>query len=289
MDRTPSLDAAAVRHGGFVRRPLMFLALLAQPLAAQTIDWARVTIGLSAGIQASSSLWDVADQPILSSNAPAHYPPDLFHLDRKIRSGLTVAAQATHFSSPHFGLTAEFTYLGLKLQDICVVSRDGGDAELAAACAAVGSSQHSAGQAVDQSASTTLFQAGVVVRPFKPATLQPFFKAMAGFATTPRSTVAMTSTYGAIADTALSLGIYQDYRWSQTRPVFTVAAGITTAATSGLLVNFDVRETLLTQAVVDGPTTAQYLVPANHLVVKAIPSVLLGLELVLKRDRGKRY
>jgi len=274
-----------------MHRSLLLIFLAVRPVTAQTTDWARITVGVSLGIQAGSSLWDVADQPILSSNKldGLQYPPDLYQLHREIRSGFTLAAQATHFSSPHFGLTAEFTYLGLKLSDMCHVARDGGDPELATACAYVGSSQAFAGSAVDQSASTTLVQAGVVLRPFKPATLQPFIKALVGFAETPRSTVEMESTYGALADTALDLTIYKDFGWSQTRPIVTAAIGLTTAPNSGLQVHFEVRETFLAQSIVTGPATTQNQEPPNHSVVKGIPSVLIGLELVLKRERGKRY
>jgi hypothetical protein len=274
-------------------RPLAFgvslvAVLVAQSVAAQTTDWARVTVGLSGGLQIGSNLWDVSNQPILSSNV-LRYPPDLYHLHRDIRSGFTLAAQVTHYSSRTFGLTAELTYFGLKLGDICIVTRDGGDSELVAACGAVGSSRSYAGAAVDQSASAMLFQGGIVLRPFRPATLQPVFKTMLGFATTPRSTIAMESTYGAVADTALHLTIYQDFGSSDTRPVITVSAGLQTAASSGLQVNFEMRETFLTQSIVTGPSASQNLVPPNRVIWKAIPSVLLGLELVLKRERGKRY
>src|ERR1019366_9411121 len=132
------------------------------------------------------------------------------------------------------------------------------------ACAYVGSSQkfgqgidpqlgyHDA-SGVDHSVSATLIQGGIVLRPFEPKTLQPFFKAMAGFATTPHSTVSMESIYG--VDTAatynsLALTIYQDYAPPAVRPVFTAAAGLTTSPNSGLQTHFEARETFLPQSVV---------------------------------------
>ncbi len=191
-----------------VRTLCPLLCLIAAPLAAQTTDWSRLTIGIFIGAHAGAGLWDVANQPILSSQTdPAlgsrfPYPPDQFHLHREVGSGFTVAANVTRFSSAHFGLTAEFVYLGLKLTDRCAVAQDGGDPDLAAACAAVGATTRvgttadQVGVAVDQSASTMLLQGGVVLRPFKPGTLQPFIKGMVGLAATPRSTVYMESIYG---------------------------------------------------------------------------------------------
>jgi hypothetical protein len=39
----------------------------------------------------------------------------------------------------------------------------------------------------------------------------------------------METTYGAHADMALALDIYQDYSWKTERPVITAAAGLTSA------------------------------------------------------------
>ena len=284
-----------------------WLSLGVLPLAAQTTDWARVTVGISAGTRSGTTLWDITDQPILSSNmmpggGGAHYPPDLYHLHREVGIGLTISAQANFYSSPHFGLTFGITYLGLKLNDICTLSHDGGDAELATACAFVGSSQRF-GQGtgkeglvdpsgVDHSATAMLFEGGVILRPFKPATLQPFFKALAGFATTPHSTVRMESVYGldAIDPTLpLKLVIYQDYAPPAIRPVLTVGGGLTTAPNSGMQVHVEIRETLLPQSVVTEATTSQNLQASSQSVIKGFMSFIVGFELVLKRDRGKRY
>ncbi len=160
--------------------PVILLGtLLAQVMSAQSSDWARVTMGISVGSRAGTTLWDITDQPILSSNfVPpgngAHYPADLYHLHREVGIGLTISAQATFFSSPKFGVTFELTYLGLNLTDICTVTRDGGDAELAQACAFVGSSEkfgqgidpllgYHDGSGVDHSATAMLMQGGVIV------------------------------------------------------------------------------------------------------------------------------
>jgi hypothetical protein len=278
------------------------LCLALPPLTAQTADWGRTTIGLSVGLRTSSSLWVVPNQPILSSNLDhgVPYPPDLFHLNRSIRGSLSLAAQATFYSSWRLGWTVEVAYLGMQLHDICTVAHDGGDAELATACAFVGSDQkfgqgvnpttgyHDA-KGTNHSASATLLHAGVVVRPFEPRALQPFVKLLVGLAETPKSTVHLESTYGEHADTALAIVIYQDYSWKPARPVITAAAGLTSAPSHGLQLHFEVRESFLTESIVTGPSTAQNQVPPNHSEFRGALNVLLGLELALKHGRGKRY
>jgi hypothetical protein len=272
-------------------------------LSAQGAEWARLTIGVSVGLRPSTSLWDVPNQPISSSNTgpgDTPYPNDLFHLNRAVRGGITFGASATQFTSPHLGLTIEFAYLGLRFTDICTLAHDGGDPELVSACAYVGSDQkfgaginggegyHDATN-INQSGSTTVVQGGVVVRPFKPAALQPFVKALVGFAATPMSTIAMASTYGAHADTSLNLIIYQDYGWKTVRPVGTLGVGVTSAPASGLQFHAELRETFLSQSLVTGPTISQNLQPATRSPFRGYPSVLIGFDVVLKRERAKRY
>jgi hypothetical protein len=281
---------------------LALLCLASHPIAAQTADWGRTTIGLSIGLRTSSSLWEVPNQPILSSNlnGGVPYPSDLYHLNRGIRGSLSLAAQATFYSSWRLGWTVEVAYLGMQLHDICTVAHDGGDPELATACAFVGSDQkfgqgvnpqlgyHDA-KGTNHSASATLLQGGVVLRPFEPKALQPFVKLLVGLAETPKSTVYMETTYGAHADTALALDIYQDYSWKTARPVVTAAAGLTSAPSHGLQMHFEVRESFLTESIVTGPSAAQVQVPPNHSVIRGALSILAGLELALKHGRGKRY
>jgi hypothetical protein len=112
---------------------------------------------------------------------------------------------------------------------------------------------------------------------------------MIGFATTPKSTVAMASTYGENADTALRMVIYKDFGAATARPAFTAAAGLTTAPSSGLQFHFEARGTVLPLSVVTGPTATQNLQPQTRSVLKPFFSVLMGLEIVLKREHGKRY
>lgn len=269
-------------------------------LPAQSADWGRITVGLSIGLRPSSSLWDVPSQTVVSSN---QLPSSQFHLHRDIRGGITIAAQAAFYSSPKFGLTFELGYLGMGLSDACTLVHDGGDSELRDACTYVGSSQkfgqgidpqlgyHDA-YGIDHSASATLVQAGVILRPFKPAALQPFFKAMLGIATTPHSTVRMESLYGEDAISpwnALNLIVYEDYGWKHSKPVFTGAIGLTTAPSSGLQAHLEARGSFLPQSIVDGATTTQNQVPQHHTSIRGHFSVLIGLEVVLKRERGKRY
>ena len=245
-------------------------------LRAQTNDEARLTLGIAAGYIGSLILWDVPNQPIASSNSPS-----IFHLRRETHSDISISGQATFYRGPHFGFTGEFTYVGLGNTDSCTLVQDGGDVELVAACNAL--------QGAQGSASTTLVQGGVVFRPLARSFLQPYFKGIVGLAFTPSSTIMTRSTYGSIGDTALILTIYKDDNWKAVRPAWTVAFGISTAPSSGYQLHLEVRESWLPLGVVTGPTTGQGFVPPHKSVIKGFPSILVGFDIVLEKQRGRRY
>jgi hypothetical protein len=266
--------ATARRYGG------MIAALLLAPgatVAAQTNDEARLTMGISAGWIASAQLWDIPRQPILST----FDDPSFFHLHRELRSDITISGHGTFFRGPHVGITGEFTYLGLGTTDACNVVQDGGDAELRAACEAVNGEQ--------RPASVTTVQGGLVLRPFSRSFIQPYGKILGGLAFTPSSTVAMTSFYGAIGDTLLTLEIYKDDKTREIRPTWTLGAGFSTAPSSGYQIRFEVRETWMTQTVLTGATSGQGFVPPTKTVLKGFPSAMIGFDVVLAKRRGRRY
>jgi len=256
---------------------VVLVAAPAQRLTAQTNDEARLILGIAVGYVGAVSLWDIPNQPIF----PAFGPPDLFHLRREMHSDVSVSGHATYFSGPHLGVTGEFTYLGLGTTDGCELAQDNGNLELAAMCDGL--------KGKIGTASTTVVNGGVVYRPFSRTGLQPYFKGMVGLAFTPSSTIAMRSEYGAIADTSLILTVYQDAGWKSIRPSGTLAFGISTAPSSGYQIHAEVRETWMGLGVVTGPTSGQGFVPPSKTSLKGFTSVLVGFDVVLAKQRGRRY
>ena len=244
---------------------------------AQTNDEARLTLGIAAGYLGARPLWDVAMQPVyLGFNEP-----DIFHLRREMHSDITVSGHATYFQGPHFGLTGEFTYLGLGTRDSCSIVHDNGNVELQQACTAL--------EGAVGTASTTVVNVGAVYRPLSRTLLQPYLKVTGGLAFTPSSTVALRSTYGNIADTALIITIYKDDDWKDIRPTWTLGFGISTAPSSGYQIRVEARETWLTLSAITAPTLAQGFVPEHSSVLKGFLSVLVGFDIVLAKQRGRRY
>lgn len=255
-----------------------FLAASMAPLHGQTNDQARLTLGIGGGYIGSTSLWDVPRQPVYLPSSP---DPDLFHLRRELKSDITISGHATYYGSPHLGVTGEFTYLGLGSSDACEVVQDNGNLELASVCSAL--------KGTLGSASTAVVQAGLVYRPMSRSAFQPYAKLMGGLAFTPSSTIAMRSVYGAIADTDLIVTIYKDDHWKSIRTSWTAALGISTAPSQGYQLRVEARETWLPLGVVTGPTSGQGFVPPSKTVIKGVPSIIVAFDIVLAKQRGRRY
>jgi len=255
-------------------------------VTAQTHDEARLSMGISAGWIGAESLWDVPDQPIISF-VPG-LEPDTFHLHRAMRSGVSVSGHVTYYGRPQFGLTGEFTFLGLGADNGCSVVHSNGNAEMITACQAVAGNTGSA--------STVAIEGGAVFRPLPRAAVQPYLEGAVGFAFTPSSTVRMTGPYVS-NDSAFQLTIYDDNSWKQIRPAWTAVFGIVTAPSQGYQMRFEFRETWMSLTAVSHATTEQGFEPGAdpgaggsvHSIIKGFPSILVGFDVVLARQRGRRY
>jgi opacity protein-like surface antigen len=245
---------------------------------AQTVDRARLVIGISIGRIGGSDLWDVARQPILSMLEPE--VPDTFQLHRGIQAGITVSAHGTYFVSPHFGVTGELTYLGLATQDACTLLNNDGDASLAQTCETLNNQVGTS--------SVYALQVGGVAWLSPGTTIQPYLKGLIGIASTPTSTVATAATDIDLNGVG-TLTIYRDSRWSSERPTWTLAAGLATAPSQGIQVRLEIRDTWLAQSIVMGANPTQNVEPPMRSVIKSFPSILLGFDIVLRKQRGRRY
>jgi hypothetical protein len=254
---------------------VLHIALLATGHAQATRDQSRLVIGVSAGWIGGSDLWSVPDQPILAGGAQQ----DVFSLDRRLRSNLTFIGQGTFFPSDHVGITAEVSYLGLGTTDECLFVPNVDDPFSRAVCGAINGD--------DRSASAVSLTAGVVLRPLSRAEIQPYLRAMAGVALMPRSTIPVSAVLGLLEDQAMF--VYLEDGDKDVKPTGTLAFGLSTAPRAGYQLRVEARATAVQLLVVSGPTTSQNQVPPTNSVTKILPSIVVGLDIVLEKRRGRRY
>ena len=249
--------------------------LAPSPASAQTHDEARATVGVAIGYIGGSNLWTVKNQSIINLDGENA----LLDLHRRLGSNLTMSAQGAYFASAHLGYTAEFTYIGLGTEDGCKFVSGNGVLPAQDACTAL--------NGTDRPASAVSLMGGVIWRPFSRAAYQPYLRGLIGAAVVPRSTVAMSSTFGLQEEDRLE--IYTENNSRMVRPSGAVGFGLATAPNAGYQLTIEGRATGAVIPVVTGTTPNQGLVPPSAERFKVFPSFMVGLNIVLERRRGRRY
>ncbi len=267
-------------HRSAHRVPLAVLSalLLVAPqrsVAQATHDQSRLVVGIAGGYVGGSDLWSVAGQPILTNTSAT----DLFRLTRRLRSNVTVVGQATWYPAANYGFTAEMAYIGLGTADSCSLQAASGDPLNRKACAAINGN--------NRPASAVSVGTGMVFRPASRAFFQPYARGVAGIALAPRSTVGMIGTIGVNADTAFT--VYPKDEGSDAKLTGTLAIGIATHANPGYQFRVEFRNSWVRLPIVTGTSAYQGLLPPTRTTWKSLPSLVFAMDIVLEKQRGRRY
>lgn len=273
-----------------IRRIVIAAALFAPAggVAAQSNEAPKTSIGISLGYQASTSLWDVANQLIAPVTLPpkvgTSWDPDAWHLRRDAAGTFALQVRGTRYLGEQVGVVAEFSLSAVKPTDRCsIVQRGRGgevpnaDPGLPAVCDSI--------PVTSQGSSTAMsLQGGMILRPFPGSVLQPYFEGLAGIASMGSSTAALKSDIGGATVT-----IYRDPEWHRIRPTFVVGAGIATELARGLHGRFAVRDTWMSQSVITGSPDILSTDVTTSTKFKGYISVMVGLDIVLTKQWGRRY
>ncbi len=245
------------------------------PLAGQaTNDEARLTIGVLGGWIGGGHLWSTT-QPIFAVGNRE----DQFALDRELRSNITVSGQVTYFPRPTLGWTGEVSFLGIGTTDHCTMAVDNGDPFNQAACRAISGR--------DRAASGVALAGGVVLRPMSRADVQPYLRANVGLALVPRSTTAMTVFFG--EDDQLAMLLYEEDGSRAAKPLGALSLGLATSPNDGYQFRIEARATAVQLQVVDGPAPQAGSQPLIGSKWTILPSISVGMDIVLEKRRGRRY
>ncbi len=265
-------------------RSSVFLALLlfASSARAQTGDQPNLVLTVFGGVAAGHSLWTIYGQPFCSeATCSAVSPHDTFDVSRDITSGLVAGVGATFFSSPHVGLHAEISYLGLSFEDHCrdvFASTTTRNAEI---CARANTST--------LSTSAIMFSAGVLLRAAARHAISPYVKGDVTLATYSTGTVEMPSFFvDPATQQVLPIAILEDARPKKGGFGLLLGAGFTTRVSPGFQVRFELRDLVAPLQRTTGiagenrepPKAAKYF---HHI------ALAIGFDIVLERKRGRRY
>ena len=251
------------------------LATLRTSLPAQaTRDRPTLVFTVSAAYLDDVGLWTVPDQPInLDPGEDDH-----FFLGRGIKRTLGAGFSGTYFKGQHFGLNAEIFLVGLGYEDVCRFVGPVHNADNVQRCDFI--------DGRDRSAAAVAASVGGIYRFGPQEFISPFVRGSVGALINNQSPLLTT---GETANGAI-LTIYDDdNRGTRLRPAFGLGAGATMAMSSAYHIRFEVRDNILGVQAVTGPVSVIGSVPPHETVYKHIFSIMIGLDVVLERVRGRRY
>ena len=263
----------------------LFVLVSVSTASAQTPSRAQLVLTILGGAVTGHSLWDVPVQAVsvLDSSLTPTGVNDTVHLGRDVTSSIIVGAAGTYFLSPHFGLHAEISYLGLPFDDSCAGTfHPDPQNKNQQVCDDIASHAGAGG-------SVSLF-VGATLRAASTRSLSPYVRANIGIATTPHSTVAVTGNYFTQFGPEPVLFVH-DPSPRSSGPLFGFAVGLTQPAGKEGSYQFrlELRDAITGLERLTGPADPATLLAPTEIKSYHHFSLVIGLDVVLEKARGRRY
>jgi hypothetical protein len=255
------------------------IAAHATPAAAQrTGDRARLVFTVSGAYTRGAGLWSVPNQPVQQTGADDTLPTvDNLSISRSIKNTLSAGVSGTYYRGENVGLTADAFLLGLGFDDSCTV-RPPIEIDLNRQICEDIDQQ-------DKSAAAVTLSVGAVFRAFSREAISPFARVSAGLLFSNQSSVL---TQGVRDDNVL-LTIYEDSKRTRVSPSLTLGVGATTPIGRAYHLRWEVRDNIVGIEAVTGPNSAPRFEPPHERRYKHLLSILIGIDVILERSRGRRY
>jgi hypothetical protein len=255
-----------IRHLAIVAAALL---VSAGPLEGQrTGDRARLIFTVSGAYVQGKGLWTVRDQPVLDG-------PNT--IDRLGISRSIMPTSGTYFAGEHVGLTADAFLLGLGYEDNCTLITGVQSAQTAEVCDDIDDNERRA-------AAVTL-SAGAVFRFFSREAISPFARINAGLLFSNQSSV-LTQGF---SNDGVQLTIYDDEKDTRVGPALAIGVGASMPLGRAYHLRWEVRDNIVGIERVTGATPDARFEPPHERTFKHLFSLLIGIDVVLERQRGRRY
>jgi len=271
-----------MRIRGAIAVAALLLATQAVSAAAQaTGDRARLVFTVSGAYVDGKGLWTVPNQSFQVSEASGPpLNPSTLVLGRNIQNTLGAALSGTYYPGAKVGLTAEAFLMGLGYDDACRVTVDGGSVRLAEVCADIDDQK--------KSAAAVAVSVGGVFRLASREFISPFARASAGVLFMNQSSI-LTQGESSTSQGDALLILYDDDARTRVRPAFGLGLGATMMLSRGYHLRWEVRDNIVGVEQVTGPAQQVIQIPPHETAYKHLFSVFIGLDVILERQRGRRY
>lgn len=249
------------------------LATQVAPASAQrTRDQAQLLFTVAFGYIDGKNIWQVPNQPLLTGAGGS----DILDVSRATSGKFAAGMSATYYKGAHLGLTADVFIFELGYADGCRV---------VGTATPRGTQVCSSIDLAERSALAATLGVGVVYRVASRELISPYARASVGLFAYNQSSIEMT---GDQADGSLVF-VYDDPRRSRVSPSLSLGVGTTTPLGRGFQLRWEVRDNILGFERVEAPLNPSGGEPEHGVGYKHLFSVLLGVDLVLERQRGRRY
>jgi hypothetical protein len=268
-------------------------AVGATAVRAQTQEQPNLILTISAGYLTGGELWTI-DRQLAPVATVATSGWDTLRLGRRIRPGLAATLGATYFPSSHLGYTAEAGFFGIGTEAACApvgpYAPDPPDFKNQQACQFL--------QGENIRGNVVGFLGGLIWR-FTTRGNQPYVRAAVGAGILGNSYVETFApiVYHLTADTVAEANLIFLTDSSQGRLTWmaSLGAGATLPLAPGYQLRVEVRDLITSLPVATGAArdTAAILrgnpAPPTSWKVVHVPTITVGLDIVLEKRRGRRY
>ncbi len=257
----------------------MLLAAHATPaLAQRTGDRSRLVFTVSGAYIQGRGLWTVPNQPVQEVIVGGGTPvTDNFRLNRSVKGTLGAAFSGMYFPGENLGVTADFILLGLGYDDSCQLLGPAQSTRNAQVCEDIDEQE--------KSAAAVTVSIGGVARFLSREFVSPFVRANAGLLFSNQSSVL---TQG-VTNSGVLLTVFDDEKRTRVSPSLALGVGATMQIGRSYHIRWEVRDNIVGIEAVTGPTDQPRFEPPHERAYKHLFSVLVGIDVVLERSRGRRY
>ena len=265
----------------------------APPVRAQTPDQPNLMFTISGGLTVGSgALWTVPRQLAFASNNGVQNLWDSVGLSRKLGVGFLATLTATYFRSPHLGYTLEAGFFGLETKGGCAAL--GPFTPVSAAPPNAQACGYLQGQ--DMRGDVVGLLAGVTYRATSGG-VQPYVRASAGGALVGSSFVEMAAPTLQQGGTISTVYFLADQNHTELTWMASVGVGVMLPLGPGYQLLVEARDLIVSLPYPSGPATDTGAVAAGSQLpqppvarkVVLVPTIAVGLDIVLERRRGRRY
>ena len=246
--------------------------------AAQASPQPNIVLTIFAGAGTGHDLWTIAKQP-LEVLGTSNY--DTLRLSQSITTSIMVGAQATYFPSAHLGFHVEVSYVGFPVDAACTGLFYNPDFEHKneQTCADIQSSGSDGG-------SIALFT-GATLRAAARGAVSPYARVSLGVVNETRSTIEVSGGF-VTASGAGVREVISDPKPRHAEFMAGAAVGFTRPISPGYQFRWELRDLAVSMRRATGPANLLGIPPTASTLYHHF-SLILGLDVVLERKRGRRY